>query len=193
MRPSTLVAAVLLLGSCTALIAQEQAPSLQPGTRVRLTVPCDQKAQPVVGAQNPKCSFVGRWAMSRADVITLEVAESTTSYTLGTVSQLQVSRGYRSHALVGAGAGFLIGAGVTYFVLNSGGSTSLCDRSANQDAYSSGECLGLAALGALGGAGLGAIIGALVRTERWQDVPIERLRFNVAPQGDIEFNLSVAF
>ena len=193
MRPSTLVTAVLLLVSHAALIAQAQAPSPQPGTRVRLTVPCDQKTQPAVGAQNSRCAFVGRLVMSQADAITLETAESTTSYALGTVSQLQVSRGYRSHALVGAGAGFLIGAGVTYLVLNAGGSTSPCDQSANQDAMSSGECLGLAALGGLGGAGLGALIGALVRTERWQDVPIERLRINVAPQGGIEFALSVAF
>ena len=55
------------------------------------------------------------------------------------------------------------------------------------------ECVVVAALGGVAGAGLGAIIGALVRTERWQDVPVERLRVGLAPQGGIKFGLFVAF
>src|SRR6266566_3201957 len=47
---------------------------------------------------------------------------------------------------VGAGAGFLVGAGITFVLLNGGGSTSPCDQSANQDAIGSDPCLGLAAL-----------------------------------------------
>ncbi|HSB60860.1 MAG TPA: hypothetical protein VLI67_04030 [Vicinamibacteria bacterium] len=73
-----------------------------------------------------------------------------------------------------------------------GGSTNPCDRAANQDAIGPGACAGLAALGGLGGAGLGALIGTLVRTERWQDVPVQRLRATVGPQPGIAFGAGVA-
>jgi hypothetical protein len=72
----------------------------------------------------------------------------------------------RSHVLAGAAVGLLVGAGVTYAVLHSGGSTSLCDQSANQDAMAPRECAGLTALGGLAGAGVGAVIGARIRTGR---------------------------
>ena len=68
---------------------------------------------------------------------------------------------------------------LAFALLSTAGSTSLCDRSANQDAVSPSECLGLAALGGVLGAGLGAIIGGWVRTERWNDVPLQRLRVSL--------------
>jgi len=39
---------------------------------------------------------------------------------------------------------------------------------------------------------LGALIGKLVRTERWQDVPVERLRVTLGPQPGITFGVGVA-
>jgi hypothetical protein len=42
------------------------------------------------------------------------------------------------------------------------------------------------------GAGLGALIGGLVRTERWQNFPIESLRVGFAAPGGIKFGLYVA-
>jgi hypothetical protein len=114
--------------------------------------------------------------------MTLAAADSITHRGLDAVSRVEVSRGRRSYWLAGAAAGFVTGAGVTYAVLNSGGSTSLCNQSANQDAIASGECIGLTALGGLAGAGLGALVGALIRTERWQDVPLEQLRVGLWTQ-----------
>lgn len=68
-----------------------------------------------------------------------------------------------NHMLVGAGIGFVVGAGVTYLLLHSGGSTSLCDRNANQDAIRPAECLGLTIAGGAVGAGIGALIGRRIR------------------------------
>jgi hypothetical protein len=65
----------------------------------------------------------------------------------------------RQHTLVGAGVGLLVGAAATYAVLYSGGSTSLCNRSANQDAMNVRECTALLAAGGVLGAGIGAIVG----------------------------------
>jgi hypothetical protein len=71
----------------------------------------------------------------------------------------------RSRAREGAVVGFIVGATVTVVVTRSGGSTAPCNRSANQDALSSGECLGLAVAGGVVGAGLGALIGSRMRME----------------------------
>lgn len=135
---------------------------------------------------------MGTFVRSPRDSITIAAADSTLSYGLDAVTRLEVSEGYRSHWLVGAGVGFVAGAGITFLVVN-GGSTSICDRSDNQDAASSGECIGLVALGGVAGAGVGAIIGSLIRTERWQDVPVERVRVGLAPRGGVDLGLVVAF
>jgi hypothetical protein len=71
-----------------------------------------------------------------------------------------LSRSGKSTAtLIGAGVGFVVGAGVTWAVLHSGGSTALCDRDANQDAIRRRECIGITVLGGGAGALLGAVIG----------------------------------
>ena len=61
--------------------------------------------------------------------------------------------------------GFIVGAAVTVVVTHSGGSTAPCNRSANQDALRSGECVALALVGGVVGAGLGALIGSRIRVE----------------------------
>lgn len=87
----------------------------------------------------------------------------------------------RSHRLAGAAIGFVAGAGITYVVLHSGGSTSLCDRSENQDAIRPIECAGLVVLGGAVGAGIGFVIGGLFGTERADAAPLERIRVGVTP------------
>lgn len=59
---------------------------------------------------------------------------------------------------LGAGAGFVVGGTTTWIVLHHGGSTAHCDQDANQDAWSSSQCLGASVLGGLVGAGIGALL-----------------------------------
>jgi hypothetical protein len=158
-----------------------QTPPLQPGARLRLTVPCEP---------GPDCRGEGRLVPLRADTLTLAVVDAATSYRLDAIRRVEVSR-RRSHTMTGAGAGFLVGAGATFIVLNGGGSTSLCDRSANQDAIAASECIGLMALGGVAGAGLGALIGGAVRTERWQELPVGGLRVSVASRLGSTLGLAV--
>jgi hypothetical protein len=65
-------------------------------------------------------------------------------------------------AMTGALVGLVVGAGATYFVLQQGGSTALCDHARNQDAIDVSYCRGLYAAGAVAGAGIGAAIGGRV-------------------------------
>jgi len=192
MRPACFAALAWLFAPSVTLIAQEPARSLEPGARLRLTYPCEHDGAATAGKERRACRSEGRLVLLRADTIALAVAESTMHRGLNAINRIEVSRGHRAHRLAGAGVGFLVGAGVTFALLNTGGSTSLCNQSANQDAIGSGECLGLAALGGLAGAGLGVIIGGFVRTERWQDVPLDRLRVSLTPQTNSMLGLAVA-
>ena len=88
MGRGTFVAAVALVMPCVTLVAQGQAPSLQPATRVRLTGPCDLQARLTAGEQRAGCRFEGRFVMLRADTITLAMADSTRSYALNAMSRL---------------------------------------------------------------------------------------------------------
>lgn len=192
MRPGVFTAAVLFCLPGIPTIASAQAVPAEPGARVRLTVPCELATQQAP-QRSSVCVFTGKLAGWRTDAIDLEVDGRRNSYNPHTVKQLEVSRGSRSHWLLGAGIGFVVGAGSTFLVLHQGGSTAMCDQSANQDAIGSTECLGLVGLGGLAGAGLGALIGSRFRSERWQNVSHGRVRMSLVTQGRFTLKLAVAF
>ena len=192
MRVAAFVVAVLLVMPSPALVAEEGAASLPPGARVRLTVPCEARGPSSSVEAGTACRHEGRVVAVEGDTITLATAESTRSHRLGTASRIEVSRGSRSRWLAGAGAGFLAGTAGTFVLLNRGGSTNPCDRSANQDAIGPAACVGLAAVGGLAGAGAGALIGRLFRTERWQEVPVEGLSLTLGSRPGLRFHATVA-
>ena len=146
----------------------DETPIPAPGDRVRVTFPCRLLSSPGAG----DCRLAGRLARWDADSLTVSDADRRTPFAFKDVTRLELSQGQRSYTFLGAGLGAVVGAGVTYVILNSGGSTALCDRSANQDAMSSSECLGSYALGGLAGAGLGLLIGSMIHSERWRDIPV---------------------
>ncbi|MFN0178251.1 MAG: hypothetical protein ACKVZ0_05590 [Gemmatimonadales bacterium] len=185
-----LLAVVGVLGSYLTGIAQGQEPVFRPGTPIRLMAPCPEA--PAVAGPFAGCRYQGTLVGLPADSLTIAGAHGTIHLDHRGVTQLEISRG-RSQWLPGAGVGFLPGAGITYLVLHQGGSTSLCDRSANQDAMSRGACGGLTVLGGLAGAGLGAIVGGRFRSERWQVVPVERLRVSLVPRRGVAVGLVMSF
>ena len=86
----------------------------------------------------------------------------------------QAAAARRTRAVEGAIIGFVVGTTAAVVVTRSGGSTAPCNRSANQDALTSGECLALAAAGGFAGAGLGALIGSRIRVSALQVLPPPR-------------------
>jgi hypothetical protein len=170
---STSLALTLLFSAWMPLEAQSSV--LPEQSRIRVTVIADSSAT------HTEARFTGILVTSGTGTLQLKDGDSTTSFRLGTLQRLELSQGYRTHRLLGAGVGLIAGAGLTYFLTRSGGSGSLCDRASNQDALSSSECLGVAALGGLAGAGLGALIGGLIRTEGWRDIPLHDVRFGIVP------------
>ena len=172
---------LLLLPSLTAA----QQPPLTPGQRVRVTAPDVGLAR----AHATLEAIEGGELVLRTD--------AARRVPLASVTRLETYAGRRSHWLLGAGIGFVAGAGATYLVLNPPGasSTAMCDQSANQDAIGTGECLGLTALGGVAGAGLGALVGMFIKSDKWTDVSRERWRFSIVPQPNGRFTLgaSLAF
>ena len=188
MDASRWAVAVIFLTPLAGGVAQAQAPLPPPGTRLRVTHSCEQTAQP---GDRTGCRSEGTLVRWQGDTLTLASGQSSTRYGVNAISRVEVSRGTRSHRLLGAGIGFLAGGGVAAAVLYTGGSTSSCDQSANQDAMSTGECIGLTALGGLAGAGLGAIVGGFFRSERWDDVPLQQLRVSLGPRAGRRLGLGL--
>ena len=100
-----------------------------------------------------------------ADSAAVDGAAGPSTLDVSALLALQVKREEGSWARRGAVLGAVAGGIATYLVIHQGGSTSLCDRSANQDAIGKRECVAITVAGGAAGAGLGAWIGARFRRE----------------------------
>ncbi len=157
-------AAVLLLG-CTSLLAagdvgrdagRPDTTFVQRGDRVRLQAPRISSGQ-----------LVGEVTELEGDTLMLssEGGGSTIAIPTADLERIAVSQGRKSNAilglLVGAGVGIASAVGLSIWVCN-----------ADDDGCTSGQVVGGGlALTAIG-AGLGAGVGALIKTERWREASI---------------------
>ena len=178
----TLLVLAHTLGTSTEAAAQDT-PPIAVGERVRVST--------ASGA-----TYVGLVGMVTSAVIEVQDEEgSRSSVPLSTVRRLEVSRGQKSNASAGAFIGFVTGAITGALIGGSlgdappifGGETS--PLSAEKKAF-----IGFL-LGGAGGAIIGKLIGEAVHSDRWVEVPLERLRVSLAPQrhGRFAFGLSVRF
>ena len=164
-RSITFVLICILGGAPTEIAAQEPL-VLEPGVLVRVTaLDC--------GLRGRAATFRG----FRADTLIL----GTTECPLASVTRLDVSRGQKSHVFVG----FLVGAGAGLV-----GSLAVCNFTDTCQVFSDNDVRGdvVTVSGLMGGA-LGGITGYLVKSDRWEEVPLERLRVSLAPQRDGGFAL----
>jgi hypothetical protein len=171
MRLLSLALVVALLVPIESLSAQHP-PPLEPGARVRVTAPdCDAHER------------AGTFRVMQGDTLVLR----TLNCPLAAVTRLDISRGRHRSTVraVGFGVlGFLGGGLAGCFIAGGGG-----------EGYNEGvACLIGGAIG--GGVGLvaGAVVGAKSR-DRWEEVPLDRLRVSFAPKRDGGFvlGLSIAF
>lgn len=184
-----------LVVSWSPLLAQQTAADLQVGQRVRLTYPCEPEEPAREESTGRACRAEGSLALMAGDTLVVEGENSASRHDLNDLSRVQVSSGKKSHWLVGAAIGFVVGTGAAYAALSSGGSTGTCDQSANQDAISTGECIALSALvGGFPGAGVGTVVGLFIRSERWRDVPIAgpRVGLRAVPGAGVQLELTIS-
>lgn len=148
-------------GPPTEMVAQEPLPQ---GARVRVTAPdCELRGQ------------AKTYQAFRGDMLVF----LTTECPLVSVTRLDVHRGQKRRLAKGALLGGLGGIAAGVF-LGAAWYDFCVDWSCNQ--------VGFAALGVLlgGAAGtlLGAGVGALITSDRWEEVPLEGLVVSLAPQRD---------
>jgi hypothetical protein len=171
MKQLTMVPLVVLaftpLASAT---AQQEPPPLERGQRVRVTVPTASAV-----------ALVGRLDSVDADSLRLRRAvEPSVAISLRDVVRLEVSRGRRR--ALGAGVGFAAGAVI-------GGTVGAVAYSGT-DTPTETVALGSAAFGGVVGAVLGLLIGGM--TDRWEEVPLDRLRASFVAQRDGRLRLGAS-
>ncbi len=179
MRHSALVALALALAVAPpdGVIAQDTL-AVKVGTRVRVTAP-----------ELDLDKYDGTVVAVRGDTLTV----GTVQVPLASVTRLDVHQGRKGNGGKGAIIGTLVG-------LPTGLALGVFYQQACSNSSDIGQtCLGLVPIGAvavgLAGALVGGTVGALMKTDRWSEVPLERLRVSLAPQGDgrFAFGLSVRF
>ena len=164
MKPrATLTLVSLLLGASLPLHAQEEV--LRPGARVRVWPACAASSGSVPKGCAP---VVGRLSMiSATDVRVLLDGGSEETLPLDPATRLQVSVGSRHHTLLGLGVGTAVGFGVGMALAGRAG----CDRGIfGSDGREDDLCGAYGVVAIPLGAVLGAVVGRLIRSDRWEAV-----------------------
>ena len=180
----------LLLVAVTSLLAQ-QAPPVEVGSRVRVTA-ID------LGLEKQSASLQGL----RGDTLDLFVAQdvgSIVSVPLASVTEFATLQSTSRRTVIGALIGSAVGFSAGVIVLAvahegcEGGGFFSWGRRYCGTAPPEAELAAVA--GALLGAGVGAVVGYFIKTDRWEEVQLDRLRVSFAPQreGGFALGLSVEF
>ena len=172
MRAVTSLVAVLLPVAVSGLQSQQAMP-IQSGQRVRITA--------------PECG-IQRWVTAFEEFDSGTLVMPTGSCPLDSVTRFEVSRGQKRRTLSGLRNGFLSGMGIGIVT-----GSVLCA------AEGCGEWAGCvvtmtSAIGAGAGLIIGGVAGSLIKTDRWEAVPLDRFRVSFAPQRDgLALGVRVAF
>ena len=156
-----------------AAISAQEPPQVEPGARVRVTA-----------ADNAIRNRVGTLRELNADSIVLE---DGLMLPLASVTRLELSRGRTANQTPGIVVGFLAGATI--------GAVWGASAAREIDESATAVTLLAAGIGSALGAVIGGIVGLGIRTDRWEEVPLHRLRVNPTPQpgGRLALGLSVRF
>lgn len=158
-----LACVAIALATLPALRLATQEPLLTPGTRVRIAAPSVAPAQ-----------LIGTVRASDKDTLVVDVADrmSPVIIPVASVETIELSRGRHAHTWQGVGVGFLVGGVVGAALGASCEGDFLCPGPA-------GGALVLGVVAMLPG----ALVGALIRTERWEGVGPGGVSVGPGPTG----------
>ena len=184
MRRSVLQLGILAVAPFAVGVAQEQ-PFLDPDTRVRVTFWTPE----VSGRAQPQAATV---LGHDADSLYFRVANQAepTSSPWSRVWKVEVVRGKKSRWLPGGIIGGVVGLIAGAQIGSHGKDT---DRWLG---WSEADCEGMkwGFAGLIVGAFTGATVGALIKTDRWEEIPLDQFRVSVVPQHDgVALGISIAF
>jgi len=172
----------LLVFVASAPLPAQAPPPIQPGTRVRVTT----VHQPGLWKANGTCVAIS------ADSILFAPSGGggPLAIRFDSLARLDVTRGLRHNAVKGA----IVGASIVFVSAQIGFVAGFfrCVEEDHPCPFLLAATMALLASPALPA---GAIVGALIKTERWERVPLDGLRVRLAPQRDgrLGIGLSVAF
>jgi len=164
------MAAGLAVVAPTEILSQDK-PSIRPGSRVRVTAP---------SVFNKRVAGTVDVVGSDTLAVNAEKGGGVLLVSLKDVTRLEVSDGRRSHAGLGAKIGLMTGF-VTGFVIVVATYEECTDFCPVPDPGPVGTAAIAGVVFGIGGAALGAIVGALIKTDRWEEVPLDELRIGPSP------------
>jgi len=174
---------VVFIVTPLAILTAQESHAVNVGDRVRVSHDCAAKCREdrgTVQAFEPDSM-----------VLSAENGQSRVVILLTSVSRLSVVRGQKSHLVTGAiVGGVALGTATAIAVI------SVCDPYGNPPncSVTTGGIVALTAAGAVVGAAIGAGIGSLVKSDRWEDVPLDQLRVSFVPHGrGLVVGMSAAF
>ena len=170
-RLSIIPLAVLAVAPLTRITAQEP-PPVTVGDRVRVTA--------ALGVRE----LVGTYIAVRGDTLELESEATLLAIPMASVTRLEVVAGRKSGLVKGGIVGLMVGVGIGVAKVSGCGS--------GDDCFDAGLWLSAPPLA---GMLLGGVVGALIKTDRWEEVPLDRLRVSFGPQRDgrLGFGASARF
>lgn len=198
LRSASLALSILCLYTSTPMAQTRTA--LPPDTRVRLTVTTPElirvlTGSPLTASQSRRTEFIGTLQGRRDDDVVIRVRdpEAELAVPLSSVARLETSLGRHGKAgkgaFIGLGTGMAGGIATGLIVCSSGD----CDENDGFFQLSTGFVTAVLALsGAIVGTGVGAITGALIRSERWQPVEIPDLPHGEGPPVENGIRLAIS-
>lgn len=111
--------------------------------------------------------------------MSLGSGQSPVRIPLASIKRLEVARGQRRAAKEGAFLGGLVGA-VLGGLAVAGLGEALCENASNCGASAEGYLVGVGIVGAAG-AGVGALTGLAIKTDRWERFPVDGVQVGMRP------------
>jgi len=173
----------------TGPLAAQAPPVPQPGARIRLRISADARAPILLGPYGwvggaTRTRLIGTWEHLAGDSLVIRDPRSHARVAVPTklVEGVDISRGHGSSAAAGAALGSLAGTAVGLVVAWRRCAHGTCQTSEGLDTRPV-VLVFSGVVGGLLGAGLGAMVGQLIRTERWAEVAEPGVALGLDPGG----------
>lgn len=124
-------------------------------------------------------------------LIVLSQREEILAYHANDLSKIEVSEGEKRKTLLGLGVGFGVGLGAGFVICNADKDANTCGSEAD---LLGDMTAAVVLLMAATGAGIGAIVGSFIKTERWQEGAIPAsppVAVNVGTDGSVQLAFSL--